>query len=289
MFNVLYQFLDNFAFLVLCAMGLSIIFGMMGIINLAHGEFMMLGAFIATFAARVMPFPLAVIVGTAGVGIFGFLMDRLLIKRLYGRPLDSVVATWGLSLILQQGMLILFGAYIPGMTTPLGSFRVGDNAYSVYRLLLSGIAIVLLITVYIIFMKTRFGLDSRATIQNPQNAVSMGINTPRIYSLTFMLGSALAGLSGALYAPTMTVAPTMGQSFQSQSMLTVIVGGADPLIGTVMSGGTLGVVQGVLSSLYGSFYGRIGILFVTIVVIRVLPKGFSGLVEKNALKRRSGK
>ena len=280
MFNVLYQFLDNFAFLVLCAMGLSIIFGMMGIINLAHGEFMMLGAFIATFAARVMPFPLAVIVGTAGVGIFGFLMDRLLIKRLYGRPLDSVVATWGLSLILQQGMLILFGAYIPGMTTPLGSFRVGDNAYSVYRLLLSGIAIVLLITVYIIFMKTRFGLDSRATIQNPQNAVSMGINTPRIYSLTFMLGSALAGLSGALYAPTMTVAPTMGQSFQSQSMLTVIVGGADPLIGTVMSGGTLGVVQGVLSSLYGSFYGRIGILLVTIVVIRVLPKGFSGLVEK---------
>lgn len=286
MFNVLYQFLDNFSFLVLCAMGLAIIFGMMGIINLAHGEFIMLGAYVTTFAARVVPFPIAVLIGALGVGLFGFVVDRLIIRRMYGRPLDSVVVTWGLSLILQQGMLILFGPYLEGMTTPLGAFYVGDNAYSIYRMLLVIIAIALLVFVYLLFMKTHFGLESRATMQNPQNAIGMGINTPRIYALTFMLGSALAGLVGGLYAPTMSVTPTMGQAFQSQSMMTVIVGGANPLVGTVMSGGTLGVVQGLLATLYGTFYGRIGILVVTILAIRLMPQGFSGLLEKRALRRR---
>ena len=101
-----------------------------------------------------------------------------------------------------------------------------------------------------------------------------------------MLGAALAGLAGGLYAPTMSIAPTMGQSFQSQSMLTVIVGGSNPLIGTVMSGSALGIVQSILSTLYGTFYGRIGLLVVTIIVIRFFPQGFSGLVEKFSQKRR---
>jgi len=286
MFNIFYQFLDSFAFLILCATGLAIIFGMMGIINLAHGEFIMLGAYATTVLARYIPFPIALILGAISVGVFGLIIDRLIICRLYSRPLDSVVVTYGISLILQQGMLILTGAYIPGMTTPLGSFHVGGNAYSIYRMLLAVIAIVLLIGIYFLFMKTTFGLESRATMQNPHNADSMGVNTARIYSLTFMLGSALAGLAGGLYAPTMSIAPTMGQSFQAQSMLTVIVGGFNPLIGTVMSGGGLGIVQSVLSTLYGTFYGRIGLLVVTIIVIRFFPQGFSGLVEKYSQKRR---
>lgn len=286
MFNILYQFLDNFAFLILCATGLAIIFGMMGIINLAHGEFIMLGAYATTFIARYIPFPIALILGAAAVGVFGLIIDRLIICRLYTRPLDSVVVTYGISLILQQGMLILTGAYLPGMTTPLGAFYVNGNAYSTYRLLLAVIAFSLLLGIYLLFMKTNFGLQSRATMQNPQNADGMGINTARIYSRTFMLGAALAGLAGGLYAPTMSIAPTMGQSFQSQSMLTVIVGGSNPLIGTVMSGSALGIVQSILSTLYGTFYGRIGLLVVTIIVIRFFPQGFSGLVEKFSQKRR---
>ena len=121
----LYQFCDNFSFLVLSAMGLSIIFGMMGIINLAHGEFIMLGAYITTFfATNGVPLPLAILFGAVGTGIFGFIIDRLIICHLYSRPLDSVVATWGISLVMCQGMRVLFGSSIAGTSTPLGSFTV---------------------------------------------------------------------------------------------------------------------------------------------------------------------
>lgn len=285
-FNLVYQLLDNFAFMVLCALGLSIIFGMMGIINLAHGEFIMLGAYITTFMARIVALPLAVICGALGVGAFGYVVDRLVISRLYNRPLDSVVVTWGISLLMSQGMLILFGAFLTGLTTPLGTFTVGENSYPVYRVLLAVIAVALLIGVYLLFMRTRFGLESRATMQNPQHAGSAGINTSRIYSITFMLGSALTGLAGGLYAPTMAVTPTMGQAFQTQSMMTVIVGGANPLVGTVLAGTLLGSVQGSLSVIRGVFYGRIGMLLVTIIVIRLMPSGFSGLVERISQRRR---
>ena len=131
----LYQFCDNFSFLVLSAMGLSIIFGMMGIINLAHGEFIMLGAYITTFfATNGVPLPLAILFGAVGTGIFGFIIDRLIICHLYSRPLDSVVATWGISLVMCQGMRVLFGSSIAGTSTPLGSFTVDGTKYSIYRL-----------------------------------------------------------------------------------------------------------------------------------------------------------
>src|SRR5699024_1440581 len=110
LFNIIYQFMDSFSFLTLAAIGLAIIFGMMGIINLAHGEFIMLGAYITTITAMAgVPLPIAIIVGSISVGVFGFIVDKLIIRHLYGRPLDSVVATWGLSLIMGQGMLVLMG------------------------------------------------------------------------------------------------------------------------------------------------------------------------------------
>lgn len=284
-FNYVYQFLDSFAFLVLAVAGLAVIFGMMGIINLAHGEFIMLGAYVFTLLAKAsVPFVIAVIAASAFVGIFGYIVDKLVISRLYGRPLDSVVATWGISLLLRQGILIILGPSIPGLTTPLGTFFVGTSAYSVYRLVLAVISILVLCGMYFLFMHTKFGLHSRATMQSNQIALALGVNTKRMYSVTFMLGSALAGLCGALYAPTMTITPTMGQAFQNDSFVTVIVGGADPLTGVALSGGFLGVIQSVISIHFGTFFGKIGLLLVAIIVIRVLPKGLSGVVEKYMVK-----
>lgn len=286
-FNYLYQFMDSFAFLVLAVAGLAVIFGMMGIINLAHGEFIMMGAYVFTLLAKASIHPvLAVAASVAVVGIFGWLVDRLVISRLYGRPLDSVVATWGISLLLKQGTLILLGPSLAGLTTPLGTFSVGDSTYPVYRVLLGIIAVLVLAGMYLLFMHTSFGLHSRATMQDRHVAQALGVDTRKMYSATFMVGSALAGLCGALYAPTMTITPTMGQAFQNDSFVTVIVGGADPLIGVALSGGALGIIQSTLSILFGTFAGKIGLLLVAIIVIRVLPKGLSGVAEKYMIKNR---
>jgi urea ABC transporter permease protein UrtB len=287
LFDLIYQFMDNFSFLILSAIGLAIIFGMMGIINLAHGEFIMLGAYITTIAATSgVPLPIAILLSVLGVGIFGLIVDRLIIHRLYGRTLDSVVATWGISMVMSQGILILFGPTLKGVSTPLGSLSIAGGTYSMYRILLFFIAILILLLMYWLFMHTKFGLHSRATMQKHEIARTMGVNTDKVFSLTFMIGAAFAGLTGGLYAPTMAVSPTFGTGFLMPSFVTVIVGGANPLIGTSLAGGLLGVVNSLLDAVWGTFYGRLGLLFVAIIVIRVLPLGFSGLVEKKLMRGR---
>lgn len=285
--NIAYQLMDSFAFLVLSALGLAIIFGMMGIVNLAHGEFIMLGAYITTLLARAgVPLPIAIAGAAAAVGVFGLIVDRLIVRHLYNRPLDSVVATWGISLILGQGMLILMGPSLQGVSTPLGSFTVDGSAYSYYRIVLFVCALALLLLMYWLFMHTNFGLRSRATMQNRAVAQSLGTNTSGMYTITFMIGSAFAGLTGGLFAPTMSISPTFGSSFIMQSFVTVIVGGANPLVGTVLSGGALSAVNSTLSMLYGTLIGKLGLLLVAILFIRVFPLGFSGLVEKKWLRGR---
>lgn len=289
MIRILYQFCDSFSFLIFSAAGLSIIFGMMGIINLAHGEFMMMGAYITSIlAVRQVPLPVAILAGTVGVGLFGFVVDRLVMRRLYDRKLDSVVATWGISLVLSQGAQVLFGSAIKGVSTPFSSVTVGNDQFSVYRILLFLISLLLLGGIFYIFNRTEFGLHARATMQECEVASSLGVNADRMYASTFAIGSALAGLSGSLYAPTMTISPTYGSNFMMQSFVTVIVGGANPLVGTFFSGSVLGIVNSVLSMLFGTFTGRIGLLIVAIVFIRICPTGFSGLVEKiNARRARA--
>lgn len=285
LFNIVYQFMDSFSFLILAAMGLAIIFGMMGVINLAHGEFIMLGAYITTFCSLAgIPIPISILLGALGVGIFGYIVDKLVIRHLYGRPLDSVVATWGISLIMGQGMLILMGPSLQGLSTPLGSFSVGGINYSTYRLILTIIACLLIIILYWMFMHTKFGLRSRATMQNEQVARSLGTNTKQMYTMTFVIGSMFAGLTGGLYSFTMTIGPSFGAGFLMESFVTVIVGGANPLIGTVISGGMLGIVHSSLSFIFGTFIGRVGLLIAAILFIRLWPSGFSGLLEKKILR-----
>lgn len=284
-FNIVYQFMDSFSFLILAAMGLAIIFGMMGVINLAHGEFIMLGAYITTFCSLAgIPIPISILLGALGVGIFGYIVDKLVIRHLYGRPLDSVVATWGISLIMGQGMLILMGPSLQGLSTPLGSFSIGGINYSTYRLILTIIACLLIVILYWMFMHTKFGLRSRATMQNEQIAKSLGTNTKQMYTMTFVIGSMFAGLTGGLYSFTMTIGPSFGAGFLMESFVTVIVGGANPLIGTVISGGMLGIVHSSLSFIFGTFIGRVGLLIAAILFIRLWPSGFSGLLEKKILR-----
>lgn len=278
LYSGVYQFGDNLAFLVLAALGLAVIFGMMGVINLAHGELVMCGAYVTIVAAKAgVPLPLAMLMGTLAAAVAGIVAERLVIRHLYNRPADSVVATWAISLITQQTMLLACGPSIEGISTPFGSFAMGGLTFSTYRAVLPLIAIGVLALLYVLLFHTSYGIGARATIQNARMASCLGLKTERIYATTFALGAALAGLAGALYAPTMTAVPTMGSNFIIQAFVTVVVGGANVLVGVVPAAAILSVIQTALTAFYGQLIGQIGLLVTVIFVIRLLPQGVSSL------------
>lgn len=278
-FSALYQFSDAFAFLVLSACGLAVIFGMMGVINLAHGEFIMCGAYVTAASVHAgLPLPLAILAGTLVSAAVGALVELVVIRHLYARPLDTIVATWGLSLIATQGTLICLGSSMGGVGTPFGSFQVANYSYSIYRIVLFIAALCVLGGLYAVFNWTRFGVLARATIQVPHMATALGVDTRLIYSLTFACGAGLAGLAGGLYAPTMTLVPTMGATFIMEAFVTVVVGGGDVLLGTAPAGALLAIVKSTMTSWQGQLFGQIGLLVAVIIVVRVLPKGISGFI-----------
>ncbi|KGH04285.1 ABC transporter permease [Comamonas thiooxydans] len=281
LYSGVYQFGDNLAFLVLSALGLAIIFGMMGVINLAHGELVMCGAYVTIVTAKAgLPLPLAMITGALAAAAAGIVAERLVIRHLYDRPADSVVATWAISLMTQQTMLLVSGPSIEGISTPFGSFEFGGISFSTYRAVLPLVAIGVLALLYALLFHTSYGVGARATIQNARMASCLGLKTQRIYASTFALGAGLAGLAGALYAPTMTAVPTMGSSFIIQAFVTVVVGGANVLIGAVPAAAILSVIQTGLTAFYGQLIGQIGLLVTVILVIRLLPQGVSSLFDR---------
>lgn len=282
LFNIVYQFGDALSFLLLSAIGLAVIFGMMKIINLAHGEFITVGAYATVISGKVLhlPLPVAMAAGVLVTILFGLILEKLVIRHLYGRPLDSVVATWGISLIVSQSFLVIFGPSYEGLQTPMGNFKLGDYSYSEYRIFLIFFSISLLVLLYILFMKTSFGALARATIEKPEIASSMGVNVKNVYSVTFAIGAGLAGVTGALYAPTMTIVPSIGQAFIVSAFITVVTAGASPFIGLVPAAAFLSTVQTSVTFFYKATIGIIALLFSVIIIIRFLPKGFSGLISK---------
>lgn len=282
LFNIIYQFGDALSFLLLSAIGLAVIFGMMKIINLAHGEFITVGAYATVISGKVLhlPLPIAMAAGVLVTILFGLILEKLVIRHLYGRPLDSVVATWGISLIISQSFLVIFGPSYEGLQTPMGNFKLGDYSYYEYRIFLIFFSISLLALLYILFMKTSFGALARATIEKPEIASSMGVNVKNVYSVTFAIGAGLAGVTGALYAPTMTIVPSIGQAFIVSAFITVVTAGASPFIGLVPAAAFLSTVQTSVTFFYKATIGIIALLFSVIIIIRFLPKGFSGLISK---------
>ena len=282
LFNLFYQFGDALSFLLLAAIGLAVIFGMMKIINLAHGEFITIGAYGTVVSAKILklPLPIAMFVGVLISVIFGYILERIIIRHLYGRSLDSVVATWGISLIVSQSFLVIFGPSFEGLQTPLGNFQLGAFSYSQYRLLLIAISILILVLLYILFLKSSFGTLARATIENPKIASTLGIKVENVYTVTFCIGSALAGLTGSIYAPTMTIVPSIGQAFIVSAFVTVVTAGASPFIGLIPAASFLSLIQTTATSYYHATIGILALLFSVILIIRFLPDGFSGLLTK---------
>jgi len=280
--GLIYQYADTVSFLILSAIGLIIIFGMMGVINLAHGEMMMVGAYTTSFAYYSgIHLIISVILGGLVTSVFGILLERLIIRRFYGQLLSSLVATWGLSLLLSQGALLAFGPQIKTVPTPMGFFSVGELSFSNYRVFLFIFSIFLIIGVWSIFNWTRFGLQARATMENPKMAKALGVNTHRIYALTFGLGAGLAGIAGGLFALTATIGPFYGQSYTPQAFITVVVGGiANIFSGLIASAFSLAAVKTAFVFQYNILIGHVSMLIIAIISIRMMPEGISQWLEQ---------
>lgn len=273
------------AWLVLLAAGLAIIFGMMRVINFAHGEFLMLGGYtvVVSTGAGVNEWVAILVLAPLVVGIFGIIVERLVIRQLYGRMLDSLLATWGLSMLMIGGVTLIFGNTVQGVATPFGAVRIGTYQMPVYNLVLIFFAAAILVVVWSILKFTRAGLIARATMQNPNMAETLGIRTTLVYMATFGIGSAVTGLAGGLLAPVTGVVPAMGASFVGQAFITVITGGAAVITGTLSSAAILGTVSQGITFWAGPVYGDAALLVVALILLRILPQGITGRIFKRAL------
>ena len=279
--NLAVSVMSSVALLVIVSVGLAVIFGMMGVINLAHGEFLMLGAFFTLSGVRSgLNIWVAMVVAALAVGAVGLAVERLLIQFLYGRLAATMLATWGLSLILVQVVVLAYGPATQGIPTPLGSVEIGQYSVSQYNLVLIVAAGLLLAVVFSVFTRTRYGTMARAATQLPQMASAVGINAKRINMLTFAFGAALAGAGGALLAPVVGVVPNMGQAYVGRAFMTVVVGGPGVLTGTAAAAGLLGSVDSFVSNVFSSFLGTASLLLVAIVLLRLLPTGISGRLRR---------
>jgi urea transport system permease protein len=276
--------------LLLAAIGLAITFGVMGVINMAHGEMVMLGAY-TTFvvqevirtsypglfdASLVIAVPLAFMVA----GSVGILIERTVIRFLYGRPLETLLATWGISLILQQAVRTIFGPTNREVGAPSwmsGAFEIGQITITYNRLWIICFTLVVFAALLAMLRFTRLGLEMRAVTQNRAMAASMGIRTARIDALTFGLGSGIAGIAGVALSQIDNVSPNLGQGYIIDSFMVVVFGGVGNLWGTLVGAFTLGIANKFLEPYAGAVLGKIAILVLIILFIQKRPRGLFAL------------
>lgn len=280
------QVLYGIANLMLISIGLAVIFGMMRVINLAHGEFLMLGGYTVVVSTNqgvnmwVAIFILAPLV----VGVIGLIVERLLIRFLYGRMVDTLLATWGLSLLFVGLITTIFGAQTATtISPPFGSFAIGDFSVSWYEQFLILIAVLMAGLVYVLLRYTKLGLVARGTMQNADMAAALGVSTQRIYMFTFTLGAALTGLAGALLAPITGVLPTIGATYIAKAFITVISGGAAILAGTTSAAVLLGSINNIASFAVGPTVGEVALLVTAIILLRLMPTGITGRFFRRSL------
>jgi urea transport system permease protein len=276
--------------LLLAAIGLAITFGVMGIINMAHGEMVMLGAYVTFVVQEVIratnpelfdyslliAVPLAFLVA----GFVGILIERGIIRFLYGRPLETLLATWGLSLVLQQAVRTAFGPTNREVGAPSwmsGAFEFGHITITYNRLWIILFTLAVFLALLAMLRFTRLGLEMRAVTQNRAMAASMGIRTSRIDALTFGLGSGIAGIAGVALSQIDNVSPNLGQGYIIDSFMVVVFGGVGNLWGTLVGAFTLGIANKFLEPYAGAVLGKIAILVLIILFIQKRPRGLFAL------------
>lgn len=277
-FVLLIELLYAIASLILISSGLAVVFGMMKVINLAHGEFIMMGGFVTIVAenAGVNVFVAMLLVAPITVGLIGLVVERLIIRHLYGRLIDTMLATWGLSLFFVGLVTMIFGNTTTSITTPITGFAVGDYQVNGYNFFVILVAISLVTSMYIFLKTTRFGLIARGTMQDPDIAAALGYSPARVYMATFFCGSALSGLAGAVLAPLVGLVPSSGATYIAKAFITVIGGGPSLIFGLVSSSAGFGLVNQFFTFYISPVYGEVALLISAVVLLRVMPQGITG-------------
>lgn len=273
------------ASLALMSAGLALVFGMMRVINLAHGEFIVLGGYATIVAtnAGIDIWVSMLIVAPLVVGLIGLVVERLIIRWLYGRMIDTMLATWGLSLLLVGLITTIFGNTVTGVANPLGPVSIGSYQVGGYSLFIIGVTIVLMILIYLILRYTRVGLIARGAMQSADVVSALGYNPSRVYMTTFAAGAAVSGLAGGVLAPLTGLLPTSGGQFIAKSFITVIAGGASVIAGTTAGSVIFGTVSKVVEMLSTTVIGEIALLVVAVVLLRILPTGITGRFFRGAV------
>lgn len=279
--------LSLFSVFLLMALGLAIIFGQMGVINMAHGEFMIMGAyttyltshFFESFVPSLFPvyFFVALVLSFLFTGLMGALIEWLLISHLYSRPLDTLLATWGLSLILQQVFRSIFGAREVGVTLPdwlMGSVQLTDAIeIPINGLFVLCLTIFITIGVWALMYKSPLGLRTRAVVLNRPMAGAVGINTGMVDRMTFALGCGIAGVAGCAFTMIGSTGPTAGQLYIVDTFLVVVFGGAGTLLGTVCSAFGIAQAQSVMEFFMSGSMAKVITLLVVVGILMIRPQG----------------
>ncbi len=290
MLDVFFIGLSVGAILLLVALGLVITYGAMGVINMAHGEMIMVGAYTAVLAqiwlgwGLIASIPLAF----ASAALLGLLIERCVVRKLYGRLADTLLATWGVAILVQQavrleGGLSFFGVHVQGLGPGLqnlpvpemlqGVVQVGGVAINAYRAFIVASTAVLTLGTWFLLYRTTVGMQVRAIIRNPRMAAACGIDVQRVNAWTFAFGAGLAGVAGVLVAGFKTVSPDMGTTLVVDGFLVVVAGGLGSLLGAVVTAGVLGEVNGVIATLSNDIVGRAVVFGLVILLIVVRPQG----------------
>ena len=276
--------------LLLAAIGLAITFGVMGVINMAHGEMVMIGAYttfvvqetVRAYAPGMLDWSLAAALPIAFVvaGAVGIAIERGIIRFLYGRPLETLLATWGVSLILQQAVRTIFGPTNREVVNPgwmSGGFELGQLAITWNRLWIVAFSLGVFALLLFISNRTAWGLQMRAVTQNRRMAASMGIRTPWVDAFTFGLGSGIAGIAGVALSQIGNVSPNLGQGYIIDSFMVVVFGGVGNLWGTLLGAFSLGIANKFLEPYAGAVLGKIIVLVLIILFIQKRPRGLFAL------------
>ena len=276
-----------FSVFVLMALGLAIIFGQMGVINMAHGEFMILGAYVTYICSQVFTdylpalyngyFPVAIIAAFCVSGSLGLLVEWVLIRHLYRRPLDTLLATWGLSLILQQVYRSVFGAREVGVELPdwmLGSTHLTETIeVPINGIIVMCITTAITVAVYLLIFRSGWGKKVRAVMSNRTMAGAVGIDTERVDRLTFGIGCGIAGIAGSAFTMVGSTSPTAGQLYIVDTFLVVVFGGAQSLLGTIASAFTISQAQSTLEFFTSGSNAKVLTLLTVVAILMVRPQG----------------
>jgi urea transport system permease protein len=262
----------------IAALGLAIVYGTMGVINMAHGEFVMLGAYSAFVLETVVgvPFLLCVPAAFIIVGLIGAAIERGLVRHLYKRPLDTLLATWGLSLVLIQGVRLILGPEPKNLQSPAwlnASLRVWVFELSWFRVFIFGVTIAAFIITWWLMHRTRLGLMVRAVMQNKEMAAVHGIDAGKVFTLTFAYGAGLAGLAGSMFGAIKNVFPDMGSGYIVEAFLVVVVGGVGSLLGSLFSSIGLGEIYSVFAYFTNGTFAKFWLFLLVVIFLRFRPQG----------------